>query len=100
MRYASEHNWNIGDAGGNPAAAVADRGGSGDDFAPHRGAAGTDKSHSGSGKKLCRSGRSSADHGRIAALRRESDHSHITRQRYTTAGNEVSSRPPSSPFSS
>src|SRR5260370_41086785 len=89
MRYASEHNWNIGDAGGNPAAAVADRGGSGDDFAPYQGAAGTDKSHSGSGKKLCTSGRSNADHGRGAALRRESDHSDITRERCASEGNEA-----------
>src|SRR5260370_3597020 len=98
MRYASEHKWNIGDAGGNTAAAVADRGGSGDDLAPHRGAAGTDKSHSGSGKKLCTSGRSSADHGRVAALRRESDHSDITRERCASEGNGVGAGASGRPF--
>src|SRR5271167_436740 len=81
MRYASKRDSNIGDAGGDPAVAVAGPGGSGDEFAPNRGAAGTDKSDSGAGEKLCGSGRTSPDHGRIAALRRESDHSDIATER-------------------
>src|SRR5271165_7028556 len=90
MRYASKRDSNFGDAGGDPAAAIADPGGSGDEFAPNRGAAGTDKSDSGAGETLCRSGRSSPDHGRIAALRRESDHSEPARERrYVSARRAV-----------
>src|SRR5271157_2826881 len=86
MRYASKRDSNIDDAGGGPAAAVAGPVGSGDEFAPGRGAAGTDKSDSGEGEKLRGSGRIRTDHGRIAALRRESDHSDIARERrYVTA---------------
>src|SRR5271167_3634793 len=81
MRYASKGDSNIRDAGDDPAAAVADPGCSGDEFAPDRGATGTDKSESGAGEKLCRSGRISPDHRGIAALRRESDHSDVARER-------------------
>lgn len=54
--------------------------------------------HSDSGKTLCRSGRSSADHGRIAALRRESHHFDITRERYASAGNGVGVAASGRPF--
>src|SRR5208283_5915558 len=54
MRYASKGDSNIRDAGDDPAAAVADPGCSGDEFAPDRGATGTDKSESGAGEKLSR----------------------------------------------
>src|SRR5271167_1036042 len=87
MKYASKRDSNIGDTGGDSAAAVAGPRGSGDEFAPNRGAAGTDKSDPGARQKLCGSGRISPDHGRIAALRRESDHSDIARERrYVIAG--------------
>src|SRR5208283_4952489 len=90
MRYASKCDSNIGDAGDDPTAAVADPGGSGDERAPNRGTAGTDKSDSGAGEKLCGSGRTSPDHGRIAALRRESDHSDTARERrYVIASGAV-----------
>src|ERR1700730_14622251 len=86
MRYASKRDSNIGHAGRDPAAAVADPGCSGDDFAANRRAAGTDKSDSSAGEKLCGSGRTSPDHGRIAALRTESDHPDTARERrYGTA---------------
>ena len=50
MRYASKGDSNVGHAGGDPAAAVADPGCSGDEFAPNRGTTGTDKSDSGAGE--------------------------------------------------
>jgi hypothetical protein len=58
-------------------------------------AAGTDKSDSGAREKLCRSGRISPDHGRIAALRGESDHSDIARERrcVNAAGQSAASPP-------
>src|SRR6476661_6441321 len=62
LRYASKRDPNTGDAGGNPFVAIADPGSAGDEFTPNRGPAGTDKSDSGAGQKLCRSGRSSPDH--------------------------------------
>src|SRR5271157_3364591 len=99
MRYASKRDSNIDDAGGGPAAAVAGPVGSGDEFAPNRGAAGTDKSDSGAGEKLRGSGRIRADHGRIAAFRRESDHADTARERrYVSERSAVGAAASGQPF--
>src|ERR1700693_4633589 len=90
MGNASEFDSNVVDAGDDPAIALAGPGGSTDDCAPDRRATGTGRSDSGAGEKLCRSGRISPDHGRIAALRRKSDHSYIARERRCIAGPAVS----------
>src|SRR5208282_1581831 len=99
MRYASKRDSNIDDAGDDPAATIADPDGSGDECAPNRGATGTNKSDSGPGEKLCRSGRTSPDHGRITALRTESDHADTARgRRYVSARSAVGAAASGRPF--